>query len=81
MTAIDLLRASYTRGLGAAPGTASRIGDSTVVCTACGCRLTSRSSGHAGDAGADRWFHFAGSIGRDARGCTVGCVDAAHTIA
>ena len=28
-----------------------------------------------------RWFHFEGPTGRDARGCAVICVDAAHQIA
>ena len=40
-----------------------------VTCSACGCRLTA-----AGDA----WFHFNPIAGRDARGCRIGCADAAH---
>ena len=40
-----------------------------VTCAACGCRLA--PSGEA-------WFHFNPLGGRDARGCRVGCADAAH---
>lgn len=40
-----------------------------VTCAACGCRLA--ASGEA-------WFHFNPLGGRDARGCRVGCADAAH---
>ena len=40
-----------------------------VTCAACGCRLA-----EAGDA----YMHFNPLGGRDARGCTVACVDAAH---
>ena len=40
-----------------------------VTCAACGCRLT-----QSGDA----YFHFNPLGGRDARGCRVACVDAAH---
>lgn len=40
-----------------------------VTCAACGCRLT--QSG-------DTYFHFNPLGGRDARGCRVACVDAAH---
>ena len=40
-----------------------------VTCAACGCRLS---------AVGDTWFHFNPLGGRDARGCRVGCVDAAH---
>jgi hypothetical protein len=40
-----------------------------VTCAACGCRLT--QSGEV-------WFHFNPLGGRDARGCRVGCADAAH---
>ena len=40
-----------------------------VTCAACGCRLT-----QTGEA----WFHFNPLGGRDARGCRVGCADAAH---
>jgi hypothetical protein len=40
-----------------------------VTCLACGCRLS--PTGEA-------WFHFNPLGGRDARGCRVGCVDAAH---
>lgn len=40
-----------------------------VTCAACGCRLA-----QTGEA----WFHFNPLGGRDARGCRIGCVDAAH---
>jgi hypothetical protein len=40
-----------------------------VTCAACGCRLS--LTGEA-------WFHFNPLGGRDARGCRVSCVDAAH---
>jgi hypothetical protein len=40
-----------------------------VTCAACGCRLA---------ASGDAWFHFNPLGGRDARGCRVGCADAAH---
>ena len=40
-----------------------------VTCAACGCRLT---------ASGDAWFHFNPLAGRDARGCRIGCADAAH---
>jgi len=40
-----------------------------VTCASCGCRLS-----QTGDA----WFHFNPLGGRDARGCRVSCVDAAH---
>ena len=43
-----------------------------VTCAACGCRL-------AADGGA--WFHFNPIAGRDARGCRIGCADAAHDAA
>jgi len=82
MTAIDLISPTYSRGLGSPAATATRMSGATVVCDACGCRLTTRESADdAGFTGARRWFHFVGSSGRDARGCAVGCVDAAHDIA
>ena len=43
-----------------------------VTCSACGCRLQ-----RSADSGSV-WFHFAPIGGRDARGCRVGCADAAH---
>ena len=82
MTAIDLVPTTYTRGLGSTVATATRVTAETVVCEACGCRLTTRESADdAGYTGARTWFHFEGLTGRDARGCAVTCVDAAHTIA
>jgi hypothetical protein len=44
-----------------------------VTCEACGCRLESD-----GSADGTAWFHFGRMGGRDARGCRVGCVEAAH---
>ncbi|HEX7950605.1 MAG TPA: hypothetical protein VF494_09675 [Candidatus Limnocylindrales bacterium] len=44
-----------------------------VTCEACGCRLESVARG-----GATVWFHFGRMGGSDARGCRVGCVEAAH---
>jgi hypothetical protein len=40
-----------------------------VTCATCGCRL---------NATGEAWFHFNPLGGRDARGCRVVCVDAAH---
>jgi len=52
---------------------ASRLQTGTVVCDACGCRLTTRESiDDSGFDGDRTWWHFAGHAGRDARGCTVG---------
>ncbi len=82
MTAIDLIPPTYSRGLGSRAATATRVTGETVICDACGCRLTTRESADdAGFTGARRWFHFGGSTGRDARGCAISCVDAAHHIA
>ncbi len=82
MTAIDLISPTYSRGAGTAAATATRVSSATVVCDACGCRLNTRESmDDLGFTGARRWFHFVGSAGRDARGCAVSCVDAAHSIA
>lgn len=81
MTSIDFLQASYSRGRGGASASASRGNGDTVVCDACGCRLTTRDSADdAGFAGTRRWFHYAGSAGRDARGCAVSCADAGHDL-
>jgi hypothetical protein len=44
-----------------------------VTCEACGCRLEA-----VGRPDAAAWFHFGRGAGRDARGCRVACVDAAH---
>lgn len=82
MTAIDMIQPTYSRGLGSPSATATRVSSETVVCDTCGCRLATRESADdAGYTGTRRWYHFAGSAGRDARGCTVGCVDVAHAIA
>lgn len=40
-----------------------------VTCVACGCRLERRDG---------QWWHFAPANGRDARGCTVDCVNEPH---
>ncbi len=60
--------------------TAVRLNAETVVCEACGCRLTRRES--VDDAGLSprSWHHFSGQPGRDARGCSVACVEAAHAL-
>jgi hypothetical protein len=55
-------------------GSWSYLADATggpVTCAACGCRLKA-------DEESESWYHFAGVGGRDARGCAVECVGAAH---
>jgi transcription initiation factor TFIIIB Brf1 subunit/transcription initiation factor TFIIB len=47
--------------------------DAPVTCATCGCRLEQTVA-----AGLSTWFHFGRFAGRDARGCRVECVDAAH---
>jgi hypothetical protein len=82
MTALDL-HASISAHLRAPRqvADASRLETGTVVCDACGCRLTTRESVSDGVLRGDRsWWHFAGRAGRDARGCTVGCVEMAHRV-
>ncbi len=82
MTAIDFLQPTFSRGFGASAASAIRSNGNTIVCGSCGCRLTTHESADdAGFTGARRWFHYAGRPGRDARGCTVACVDAAHHLA
>jgi hypothetical protein len=82
MTAIDMFQPTYSRGLASPAATATRVHRETVVCDACGCRLTTRESADdAGFTGARSWYHFSGSAGRDARGCAIACADAAHDIA
>ncbi len=82
MTAIDFIPPTYSRNFGSPAATATRVTTETVVCDACGCRLTTRESADdAGFTGARRWYHFVGSAGRDARGCAVACADLAHDIA
>jgi hypothetical protein len=44
-----------------------------VTCEACGCRLES-----VGRPDAAAWFHFGRGAGRDARGCRIECLEAAH---
>jgi len=82
MTAIDFVRPAFSRGLGAPAASAVRVQGGTVVCEACGCRLTTRDSADdAGFSGARSFFHYAGGPGRDARGCTVACAEVAHALA
>ena len=44
-----------------------------VTCASCGCRLEG-----VGPSGAQAWFHFHASAGRDARGCRIDCASLAH---
>lgn len=61
---------------------AKRLETGTIVCEACGCRLTTRDGIDDGRVAGDRaWWHFGGQPGRDARGCTVACVEMAHHLA
>ncbi|HLX33607.1 MAG TPA: hypothetical protein VKR30_00015 [Candidatus Limnocylindrales bacterium] len=46
-----------------------------VTCLACGCRLETIGEGESVS-----WFHFGRMAGRDARGCRVSCIDAAHDV-
>ncbi len=73
MTAIDL-QANLATGLRApaARATAIRVETGPVVCASCGCRLTETS--------ASTYTHYIGLPGRDARGCTVACVDLEHRL-
>jgi hypothetical protein len=50
---------------------ATRLAGGAVVCDACGCRLSENGDGYR---------HFEGASGRDARGCSVGCVERAHRV-
>jgi hypothetical protein len=50
--------------------------DAPVTCASCGCRLQG-----IGPDGSEAWFHFRPLGGRDARGCRIACVDAAHDAA
>ena len=82
MTAYEMFQPTYSRSFGSPSATATRESVETVVCEACGCRLSTRSSADdAGFTGARRWYHFAGSAGHDARGCAVACVEDAHEVA
>jgi hypothetical protein len=83
MSALDLQSsiASHLR-MPRQAGVARRLETGTIVCEACGCRLTTRDSVDDGaSATARTWWHFAGHAGRDARGCTVACVELAHRLA
>ena len=82
MTALELQAsiASHLRAPRPA-AVARRLETGTVVCDACGCRLTTRERDDDGVGGDRIWWHFAGGPGRDARGCTVGCVEAAPHLA
>lgn len=44
-----------------------------VTCSTCGCRLQP-----VGPEGAQAFFHFSGSNGRDARGCRIDCAELVH---
>jgi hypothetical protein len=52
-----------------------------VVCQTCGCRLEAPARWAEDEAESDgAWRHFSvGHAGRDARGCTVGCVELDHS--
>jgi len=52
--------------------------DGPVVCRTCGCRLEGPGSTTDADGLNGAWRHFEGLPGRDARGCSVACVSAAH---
>jgi len=83
MSALDLQSsvASHLR-MSRQVAVASRLETGTIVCEACGCRLTTRDTiDDSGFGGARTWWHFAGHAGRDARGCTVACVEMAHRLA
>ncbi len=83
MTALDL-QASISSSFRAPRqvAVAGRLETGTVVCDACGCRLTTRENGDdSGFVGDRTWWHLAGHAGRDARGCTVGCVEMGHRLA
>jgi hypothetical protein len=50
---------------------------SAIVCGRCGCRLAPCDH----DPGPDgAWYHFIGSPGRDARGCSVDCLRLPHRL-
>lgn len=52
-----------------------------TVCRACGCRLEAGPSWFDNDTDhAGIWRHYRGAPGRDARGCTVDCVDLDHHV-
>jgi hypothetical protein len=83
MTALDL-HSSMSPNLRAPReiAVARRLETGTVVCDACGCRVTTRESVDDSGLRGDRtWWHFAGTAGRDARGCSVACVEVAHRFA
>ncbi len=60
---------------------ATRLNADTVVCQACGCRLTVRESADDARMTDRSWWHYTGQAGRDARGCAIACADLAHQIA
>ncbi|HEX8940391.1 MAG TPA: hypothetical protein VF763_09520 [Candidatus Limnocylindrales bacterium] len=64
------------------PLAVAREDGAALTCGACGCRLVARprraTAAAPGDAA---WRHFVGPPGRDARGCTVACVDLPHRMA
>lgn len=80
MTALDISRPAFSRGTSPRVATAKRVSRETVVCEACGCRLTTREPA-TDPVGARSWYHFSGVNDRDGRGCSVACVNAVHRIA
>ena len=64
---------------GGATAVATRVSAETVVCSTCGCRLTTRDVARDVSSGG-AWYHYEGQPGRDARGCAVACADAPHTL-
>ncbi len=79
MSALDLHTSfSSTPHAPRGAASASRLASGTVVCDACGCRLTANDTSDSADRG---WRHFAGNAGRDARGCTVACAEMPHSLA
>ena len=73
MTSIDV-GISFVTHLrpSASPASATRLPGGAVVCDSCGCRLE--------DADGRSYRHYAGALGRDARGCRVTCVDQEHRV-
>ena len=76
MTPINAQATSDSHGL----ATAVRLTAETVVCGTCGCHLTVRESADAASPTSRTWYHFGGQPGHDARGCSVGCAEAPHTL-
>ena len=76
---MSLFRYDPPAGSPTASGFARAAVDGPVVCGTCGCRLEAPAAWLDGDARAtSAWRHFEGLPGRDARGCSVACVEVAH---